>query len=77
VETATLIDGFDSYVYQVIEEISNIEYEKKYSVLYLDNYLDVCVCDLQKGEFDRFPMDKKQRDKISEKTEKNVMMDCR
>lgn len=60
---------FTSYVQSVIEQISEYQAKKnrQYEVIYLDDYYEMCVCDIRTKTFSRIEMNKKTRDRIEEK----------
>jgi hypothetical protein len=61
----------------VIDEISQVDAVKKFSILYLDNYLNLWVCDMNMKTFHRIPMSAEQMETIHEETERCVTTDFR
>lgn len=70
VETVSIDEGFDSYVLSVIESVSSYGQKMNFHMLFLDYDYGICVCDLVRQDFERFPISYQMQDSIRKETQK-------
>ena len=57
---------WDSYVLNVIDEITRIKNEKNYKIIYLDIGFEICICDIESKTYVRKNIDKELRNQLDE-----------
>ena len=70
VETVSIDEYFDSYVFSVIESISEYGQKMNFQKLFLDYDYGICVCDVLKRDFERISIPHQIRDSIHKETQK-------
>lgn len=70
VETVSIDEHFDSYVWSVIESVSTYGQKLNFHKLFLDYDYGICVCDLLKHDFERISISDQTRDLIHKEIQK-------
>lgn len=70
VETVSIDENFDSYVFSVIEAVSTYGRKINFQKLFLDYDYGICVCDLVKQDFERIAISHEMRASIHQETQK-------